>query len=88
MRAYNVMTEDVIAVRADTTVREIVRLRTENHIGGAPVVNDGSEVIGMVNEGDLFLPQKKFLTSGNTRRRCSTSSLIQRTLPKIRKRAI
>ncbi len=66
MKAYNVMTEDVIAVRAETTVKEIARLLTKNRIGGVPVVNDEREVIGMVNKGDLFLKQKRVPYVGMT----------------------
>lgn len=59
MRAYDVMTADVITVRAETTVPEIVRLLAEHHISGAPIVNDEGEVIGMVNQRDLFVKQKR-----------------------------
>jgi nucleotide-binding universal stress UspA family protein/predicted transcriptional regulator len=57
-KASDVMTSEVIAVRADTGVQEIARLLKERRIGGAPVIGGEGEVIGMVSEGDLFLKQK------------------------------
>lgn len=53
------MTGKVIAVRADTGIQEIARLLKERRIGGVPVIDDESNVVGMVSEGDLFLKQKK-----------------------------
>jgi CBS domain-containing protein len=60
MKVVDVMTKDVIAVRADTTVQEIARLLRDRRIGGAPVIDGEGMVIGMVSEGDLFLKQKRF----------------------------
>jgi CBS domain-containing protein len=59
IKVFDVMTKDVIAVRADTTVQEIARLLKEHRIGGVPVIDGEGEVIGMVSEGDLFLKQKR-----------------------------
>jgi CBS domain-containing protein len=59
MRAFQIMTGEVVAVRPETTVREIARLLVGRRIGGVPVVNDEGEVIGAVNEGDLFLKRKR-----------------------------
>ena len=59
VKVLDVMTKDVIAVRADTTVQEIARLLREHRIGGAPVIDGEGKVIGMVSEGDLFLKQKR-----------------------------
>lgn len=58
MKSSDVMTPDVITVRADTTVNEIARLLTENRINAVPVVDDEFHVIGMVSEADLFLKEK------------------------------
>lgn len=57
MRARDIMTRDVITVRRDTPVREIVRILLENRISGVPVVEDG-RVIGIVSEGDLILRER------------------------------
>lgn len=54
MRALDVMTKRVITVAADTPVREAARIFAENHISGAPVVDDEGRVFGMITEGDLL----------------------------------
>lgn len=58
MRAEQIMTREVIAIKADTTVDEIARLLSEHRIGGLPVVDDENRVIGIVSESDLFLKEK------------------------------
>ncbi|HEY8460036.1 MAG TPA: universal stress protein, partial [Blastocatellia bacterium] len=60
VKVSDVMTKNVIAVHADATVQEIARLLKENRIGGVPVIDAEGKVIGMVNEGDLFLKEKMF----------------------------
>jgi len=59
IKVVDVMTKDVIAVRADTPLQEIARLLKEHRIGGAPVKNSEGEVIGIVSDCDLFLKQKR-----------------------------
>jgi CBS domain-containing protein len=54
MRAVDVMTRKVITVRPGTTVREAARLFADNHISGAPVVDDEGRLLGMLTEGDLI----------------------------------
>lgn len=58
MKARNIMTREVVAIKADTTVDEIARLLREHRIGGLPVVDDENRVIGIVSESDLFLKEK------------------------------
>ena len=52
MKASEIMTEDVITVSKDDTVKEVAKVLTETGISGVPVVEDG-ELIGIVSEGDL-----------------------------------
>src|SRR5215831_6109374 len=59
IKVVDVMTKDVIAVRADTPLQEIARLLKEHRIGGAPVIDSEGEVIGIVSDCDLFLKQKR-----------------------------
>ncbi|CAH2794601.1 MAG: Inosine-5'-monophosphate dehydrogenase (EC [uncultured Caballeronia sp.] len=54
MRAVDVMTRKVITVGPGTTVREAARLFADNHISGAPVVDDEGRLLGMPTEGDLL----------------------------------
>ncbi|HVC63173.1 MAG TPA: CBS domain-containing protein [Acetobacteraceae bacterium] len=53
MNAADIMTPDVITVRADTPLDQIVALMLENRISGVPVMTDDS-IAGIVTEGDLL----------------------------------
>lgn len=46
------MTRDVVTIRPDTTVKDIILLWERTGFGGFPVV-DGGKVVGIVTEGDL-----------------------------------
>ena len=59
MLAKDIMTAEVVTVREDATVEEIVKILFEKNIGGVPVVNDKNEVVGIVTEGDLIFRSKK-----------------------------
>jgi len=54
MKVSEVMTADVVSVKADATVREIATLMRKHRFAGIPVVDDGNRVIGIVGEGDLL----------------------------------
>ena len=54
MRAIDVMTPNVITVDPDTTVQSLAALLSERGISGAPVVDAGGSMIGIVSEGDLL----------------------------------
>jgi CBS domain-containing protein len=49
-----VMTESLITIYPDATPRQLAELMVENNIGGLPVVNNKSEVIGIVTKWDLI----------------------------------
>ena len=49
-----VMTESLITIYPDATPKQLSELMVENNIGGLPVVNDKSEVIGIVTKWDLI----------------------------------
>jgi len=48
------MTTDVITVDPDTTVQALATLLAERGISGAPVVDAGGRLVGVVSEGDLL----------------------------------
>lgn len=50
----DVMVRDVVTVTPDMGVKELAELLREKGIGGAPVVNEQGELIGIVTEGDLM----------------------------------
>jgi len=48
------MTTRVVAVRKDTTFKNIVALLTEHRVSAFPVVDEEEKVIGVVSEADLL----------------------------------
>lgn len=49
-----VMTESLITIYPDATPRQLAELMVENNIGGLPVVNNKSEVIGIITKWDMI----------------------------------
>jgi CBS domain-containing protein len=54
MRAEEIMTRDVVAVRPETPVTELAQLFAERGISGAPVVDAAGTLCGIVTESDLM----------------------------------
>lgn len=54
MQASDVMTNQVLTVKPDATVRDVAALLSEHGISGVPVVDDNDRIIGIVSEGDLL----------------------------------
>jgi CBS domain-containing protein len=54
MRARDIMSSPVYAVRADNTIEDAAAVLATRDITAAPVLDAAGEVIGMVNEGDLL----------------------------------
>ncbi len=59
LRAKDIMTKDVITVKRDHTVNQVIEILMNKNISGVPVVNDEDQVIGIVTEGDLIYRSKK-----------------------------
>ena len=69
-----VMCDRVRPIGSDATVDEAIHFLTENHIGGAPVVNAEGELLGMISELALIdvvfdpalkaAPVTRFMTDG------------------------
>ncbi len=55
MKTYQLMTRDVIAVRADTCLDEVARLLERHRIQSVPVINEHEQVIGLVRRLDIFM---------------------------------
>lgn len=53
-RVKDVMTTRVVAVRKDTTFKDIVALLTEHRVSAFPVLDEDEKVIGVVSEADLL----------------------------------
>lgn len=54
VKAREIMTSDVVSVRADTPTRQIARLLLDKRISAVPVVDGKGAPIGMVSKGDLI----------------------------------
>ena len=52
--ARDIMTTPAITVPPEMSVKDLVAVFTERHIGGAPVVDADGKLIGVVTEGDLM----------------------------------
>ncbi len=59
LKAKDIMTENVITVTEDVTVKELAKLLAENNISGVPVVDSANNMIGVVTESDLIDQKKK-----------------------------
>jgi len=54
MKASDIMVTNVITIPADASVGEAASTLLNNHISGAPVVDEKGELVGIVSEGDLM----------------------------------
>lgn len=60
MKAEQLMTTPVIAVKSSTTVYEIASLLMTHRINSLPVIDDEDHVIGLVTKDDLFLKERHY----------------------------
>ncbi|MDI6801854.1 MAG: CBS domain-containing protein [Thermodesulfovibrionales bacterium] len=59
VRARDIMTKNVVTVRAATTIEGLARIFIEHKISGAPVVDDNGDLVGIVTENDLISQNKR-----------------------------
>ncbi len=76
MNAADIMTPDVITVRLDTPIDQIITLMLSSHISGIPVM-EGDGVAGIVTEGDLL----RRVELGSEPRRSHLLELVSRATP-------
>lgn len=55
-----VMSSPVISVRGDTPLQEAVKLMSEHHISGLPVVDAAGALVGELTEQDLMVRESGF----------------------------
>jgi CBS domain-containing protein len=46
----DIMTKNLVTVRPETTLAEAVKVLTDHHIGGAPVVTETGTLVGVISE--------------------------------------
>lgn len=54
MLVKEIMTRNVVAVRPDTTLKELTRLLIDNRINGVPVVTGENRIAGVITMTDLL----------------------------------
>jgi CBS domain-containing protein len=54
LRVKDVLTKEVVAVHADDTVQDALRLMVENHVSALPVVNARDTCVGILSATDLM----------------------------------
>lgn len=54
IKVANIMTKDVLTVRANEPIINAARLMYDNKVSGLPVLNEVGKVIGMITESDVF----------------------------------
>lgn len=64
----DLMNSEVVCLRPEMTVRQAEQLFDEKRIGGAPVVDDSGEPVGVVSQRDLIRHQAEPGTAGSTGR--------------------
>jgi predicted transcriptional regulator len=57
LRVRDIMNTKVVTFEAAASAYEAAWGLTRRHIGGAPVVDDHGQVVGMVSKGDLVNPE-------------------------------
>ena len=59
-KVRELMTTDVITLTVDTEIGMAASILLENRINGAPVVDEGGRLLGILCQSDLIAQQKKF----------------------------
>jgi len=68
--ALDIMTPDPVTFRPETTVHEAAKTLAEHRISGAPVIDEGGSIVGIVSEYDLIA------RPGNTVREVMTREVV------------
>lgn len=58
------MNPDVVCARPKMTVGDVQRLLAENHVSGAPVVDDQRRAVGVISQSDLVRHALEHTTAG------------------------
>lgn len=64
LKVRDVMHADWLRLSPDGTVEGVIQLFAERNISGAPVADEGGELLGIVTEGDLILQDAEIEAPG------------------------
>ncbi|GAB3066448.1 CBS domain-containing protein [Virgibacillus ainsalahensis] len=54
MKIKEFMIEDVISVKEEMTIKELLEILVSNKIGGVPVASDDHTLLGIISDGDVI----------------------------------
>lgn len=54
LKVKEFMIPNVISIKPNDTIKELLKLLTKHHIGGVPVIDNQNKLIGMVSDGDII----------------------------------
>jgi CBS domain-containing protein len=55
LTARDIMTENVITIKKDSSIEELSEILLKNKISGVPVVGNDGKIAGVVTEGDIIV---------------------------------
>jgi CBS domain-containing protein len=58
MKIKELMSQDVVAVTPEISLKEVARVLADRHISGVPVVSERGKVVGVVSEADILLKER------------------------------
>ena len=59
MKVENYMNRNVISIKEEDSLENVINILLENKISGAPVVDESNKVIGVISESDLIYQDKE-----------------------------
>lgn len=77
LRVRDVMTPDPVVLSAEGSLRDAARLLYSAGISGAPVVDDGGQLIGVLSERDLLTKEAPPAYGTRARRRHEAATVIE-----------
>jgi CBS domain-containing protein/predicted MFS family arabinose efflux permease len=54
LKVKDFMIRDVVSIRPEATIKDLLKLMIEHNIGGVPVVDNHNKLIGIVSDGDII----------------------------------
>ncbi|QGU95575.1 CBS domain-containing protein [Clostridium bovifaecis] len=63
MLAKDIMKREVVSIKEDETLKDVVEMMIKHDISGLPVVNNSGKIVGIISERDILRHGKKiFMT--------------------------